>query len=477
MKNKTSIYTLLILGFLINSCVKHKNETPKMFHKEIDTYINSIIKADKIPGIAVAVIKKGQIIHKKNYGLANIPHNVPVTDSTLFRAYSTTKLITAVAVFQLIEAKKIDLKDPISKYIDQLPLLWKDIKIEHLLTHSSGLPEYKDFDTSMPDQTLISKMVSMPLLFEKGNKFEYNQTNFWFLQQIIEKVSNQKFDDFVIKNQFNSTYPVVFASNSLTAIPNRVAKYQFNKEHNTYEMTTYNAGERSIAGNGLNVNLNALIDWNTRFDNNQLLQNESKLKMLTPFKFKNDNTPFGYSWGIFGPEGKKYYGFAGGGVSALMKFIDNDLTIIILSNGFKNNPIISNAITYISGLSDSSLIRKDRMLNEDIRLAFLLTPYKEAFKKYKQIKNENQKVNFERALNGLGYYYLNHNEIEKSITILKLYTEEYPNSYNAFDSLAEAYFTQKKYNLATKNYLKSLELYPDNKNAKKMLAKIKQLYE
>lgn len=477
MKNKASIFLLFILNLLlIISCSKSEPELPikhERIDKKIDDYISSLVKADEIPGMALAVVKDGKVIHKKYYGLANIAHKVPVSDSTLFRLYSTTKLITAVACFQLIEDGKLSLDDSISKYIENLPESWKSIKIEHLLTCSSGLPDYKDFDKELSNKELFNKLIKQSLHFEKGYKYEYSQTNYWFLKLIIEKVTNQRFEEFVKENQFkNRENEVLFASNSLVDYPNRVSKYQYNKEYNAYEKTTYADGNRSLAGNGLNTNLNTLLDWNLKLDNDQLLKPETKRLMMSPYEYEKSDLLFGYTWGIYGPEGKQYYGFAGGGVNAFMKFIDKDLTIIILSNGFKNRPVIATAITYISGLMDDSLIRKDRMLNEDVRLAFMLNNHKKGVEIYNRIKQDNKDVNFERGLNSVGYYYLSNGQIDKSIAILKLYAQEYPNSSNAFDSLGEAYFENKQYKLSEVNYKKSLELDPNNKNAEKMLKKL-----
>ncbi|AXO79862.1 serine hydrolase [Olleya aquimaris] len=480
MKTKTPVFLLLILNILFTaSCSKNNGSTSivsEQFNTEIDSYIMSLIKADQIPGMAVAVVKDGTIIHKKNYGVANIVHNVPVTDSTLFRAYSTSKLVTAVAIFQLIEHKEIGLNDLISKYIDNLPTKWNSIEIEHLLSHSSGLPDIIDYNKDISDKLLLTEISKKPIQFEKGQKFQYNQTNFWFLKLIIEKVTNQTFETFVRKNQFeNNEKQVIFASNSLVAFPNRVPKYQFNKNFNTYELSTFEAGNRSLAGNGLNITLNSFLEWNTKLDNNKLLKEETKLKMMSPFQYEDGNSSFGHSWGIYGPKGKQYYGFAGGGVNALMKFIDKDLTIIILSNGFKNRPVISNAVNYISGLMDEELVRKDRMLNEDIRLAFIINDYKTAVEIYKQIKQDNKGINFERGLGSSGYFHLSNNEIAKSISIFKLHTKEYPNSHRAFDILGEAYFMNQQYDLSKKNYKISLDLEPKNKNAKDMLKKIEEI--
>ncbi|MDC1162006.1 serine hydrolase [Tenacibaculum sp.] len=478
MKNITFLFSLLFINILfITSCSESKKKVSiksEQINKKIDTYILSLVQADEIPGMAIAVVKDGKIIHKKHYGVANIAHNVPVSDNTLFRVYSTTKLITSVAVFQLIESGKISLDDSISEYIENLPDSWGNITIEHLLTCSSGLADYKDFDKKLSDKKLMEQLYKQPLHFEKGYKYEYSQTNYWFLKLIIEKVTKQRFEDFIKENQFkNRKKEVLFASNSLVDYPNRVSKYQYNKHYNAYETTTYEDGNRSLAGNGLNTNLNTLLDWNTKLDGNHLIKNETKRKMMSSFKYKNNNSSFGYTWGIYGPKGKQYHGFTGGGVSAFMKFIDNDLTIIILSNGFKNRPVIANAITYISGLMDDNLVRKYRMLNEDIRLAFILNNDKKAIKIYNEIKQKNKDINFERGLNNSGYFYLANNQIDKSIAIFKFYTQEYPNSSNAFNSLGEAYFNNQQYDLSETSYKKSLDLDSNNNNSGKMLEKIK----
>ena len=462
--DRTSFSLFLINVLILFSCsnkTDNTSETLGPINEEIDNYITALMEADKIPGLAMAVVKKGQVIHEKYYGIANIAHKVPVTDSTLFRMYSTSKLITSAAIFQLVEREKVALDDSISKYIDGLPKSWGDIRVDHLLAHSSGLPELEELDKELSDESLLSEIVKRPLHFKSGAKFEYNQTNFWFLKSIIEMASNQRFEKFIKLNQFkNRGNEVIFASNSLVDYPNRVAKYQFNKQYDAYEITSFAAGNRLLASNGLNTNLSTLLEWNIKLDKNQLLTEETKSKMMSPYRYRGEDFPFGYGWGIFGPEGKRYYGFAGGGVCAIMKFLDKDLTIIILSNGFKNSPVMSNAITYISGLSDTSLTREDRMLNEDVRLAFILEDYGEAVKKYEQLSSENIDINFQRALNSSGHHYLSENQIEKSINIFKLNTREYPNAANAFDSLGEAYFKNEQYGLSKKNYEKSLELDP-----------------
>ena len=140
---------ILIISFLflnISSFGQKENSLTGNFKQKIDNYIKEIIEINEIPGLAIAVVKNGKIIYEQNYGKSSIQENTFVDKKSIFRLYSTTKLISAVGVFQLIEKDKLSLEDKISKYLDNLPNEWQEVKIKNLLTHSSGLPDIVKFD-------------------------------------------------------------------------------------------------------------------------------------------------------------------------------------------------------------------------------------------------------------------------------------------------------------------------------------------
>ena len=147
---KKSILSLCFVVCSISSFCQTKNE----LKKKIDNYIKEVIEINQIPRLAVAVIKKEKIIYEKYYGKGSIEENTNVNTKSIFRLYSTTKLISAIAVFPLIERNQITLEDKISKYLDNLPKEWQDVKIKNLLTHSSGLPDivkFEDIQYSLDD--------------------------------------------------------------------------------------------------------------------------------------------------------------------------------------------------------------------------------------------------------------------------------------------------------------------------------------
>ncbi len=110
----------------------------------IDAIVSEEMQSQRIPGMAVAVIRKGEIVTAQGYGLANVEHNVPVTDRTIFQSGSLGKQFTATAVMLQVQDGRLSLTDPIAKFFDNAPAAWRDITVRHLLTHTSGIPDYND---------------------------------------------------------------------------------------------------------------------------------------------------------------------------------------------------------------------------------------------------------------------------------------------------------------------------------------------
>ena len=474
-KLKTMLFVLLIL--LISSCqnlTKDKKESSsKQLENEIEPYLKEQIKVHEIPGLALAVVKNNKVIYKGYFGTENFENNTPVNKLTMFPVYSISKLISATAVFQLIEQGKISLDDTLSKYIENVPKNWQNISIANLLTHSSGLPDFSLFEGDVSDEEMLSKISKDSMHFEKGNQWEYNQTNFWLLSKVIERVTAITFDEFVLTNQFSNTKSnVLFSSNMTKIIPHRVYRYDFIDDLGVLEKRNFDGGERAHACNGLNISLDELIVWNTKLDTDVLLKPITKAKMWQPFEFANDKRAFLYGWDIYRTNNIKSYGFTGGMQTGFRKFIDQDMTIIYLSNGHKYYPIHNTVLEHIAGLVEPKLINKPALSDEKIITEFLKMNFEKAKKNYYKVRDENPELDYEATLNNLAYVFITKKNIDYAIKIFELNSQEHPNSYNAFDSLAEGYFLNEQFELSKINYQKSLALNPENTNAKDIIDQI-----
>ena len=161
---------------------------------KVDAYMNAELQRQHIPGASLAVIKDGRIILAKGYGLANVELQVPVKPETIFQSGSMGKQFTATAVMMLVEAGKLSLSDPITKYFTDAPESWKHITIRHLLTHTAGTTDYpKDFDfrRDYTEDELLKRAEAIPLAFQPGEKWSYSNLGFVLLGILIHRVSGQ----------------------------------------------------------------------------------------------------------------------------------------------------------------------------------------------------------------------------------------------------------------------------------------------
>src|SRR5687767_7874161 len=108
----------------------------------VDGVVRAELDRQRIPGLAVAVVRGGETLSAQGYGLANVEHQVPVTPDTIFQSGSLGKMFTAAGVMLLVEDGKIALDDPIQKYLPDAPASWSAVTVRHLLTHTSGIRDY-----------------------------------------------------------------------------------------------------------------------------------------------------------------------------------------------------------------------------------------------------------------------------------------------------------------------------------------------
>lgn len=172
--------------------------------QSLDSIVASRFKPG-LPGVAALVVKDGRPLLRKAYGMANVELGVPVRPEHVFRIGSTTKLFTATAIMLLVDDGKIALDAPIARYLKNAPSQWKKVTVEHLLTHTSGIPNLTMDSgywrtTARLEHTLdelVAPARKRPLASKPGTAFVYNNTGYHLLGQIVEQVSGQEFYAFV----------------------------------------------------------------------------------------------------------------------------------------------------------------------------------------------------------------------------------------------------------------------------------------
>ncbi len=284
------------------------------------------------------IAKGGKVIFEKGYGMANVELDVPNGPDTKFRLGSITKQFTATAILQLEEQGKLSVTDTACKYLPECPETWNAITIHQLLSHTSGIPSYTDGpDFAKPKMMRIPlKPVEIlmltkdkPLEFQPGEKWKYDNSGYIFLGVIIEKVSGEKYADYLKKHVFgaldmnDSGY-----DDSNIILKNRAQGYR--SVTDAFRNADYLDMSLPYAAGSLYSTVNDLYRWDRALYTDKVLTKASREKMWTPVK-----NGYAYGWGVGQAHQRKQISH-GGGINGFSTFIarypDDDAVVIVLSN-------------------------------------------------------------------------------------------------------------------------------------------------
>lgn len=310
----------------------------------VDDYLKAQMAAQHIPGLSVAVVQDGIVVKTAAYGLSDVKAKTPATLDTLYGLGSCTKPFTAVAVLQLKEAGKVDLDAPISRYLDGLPAAWSAITVRQLLTHTSGLPNYRPLlnlaKLSDPKYTqpnaVVSLLASRPLDFPPGTRFEYSNTNYHLLGKLIEKVSGQSYGAYLAAYQFKAAG---MTATRLGTPPERVPHQAvgYNGDGKTcVPNSIFLPANLDVGDSGLLSTAGDLAKWTTALAAGQLVS-EATLKEMTAPGTLTDGTPISYGLGLVVAQykGRTLVGHSGavpGYSSTIDYFVGSKLAVIMQCN-------------------------------------------------------------------------------------------------------------------------------------------------
>lgn len=333
--NKMKIFlSLIILMSLIINCTMSKEE-------KIDQIFNDYNKPDK-PGAAVMVVKNGEIIFQKGYGLANVENNQPVTGATNFRLASVTKQFTAMSVLKLVERGRLKLTTTLTDIFPNFPNYGKDITVKNLLQHTSGLIDYEDLipDTAtvqVKDKDVLGLIMQTDSTYSQpGSQHQYSNTGYALLALTVEKISGKLFRDFLkdnISQPLGMNNTIAF-ENTINEVKNRA--YGYSILDNNVELTDQSITSAVLGDGGIYSSLNDLYKWDQTLYTGKLIDkkylDESWTKGTTTYGVE---FPYGYGWRLENYHGNKvvyHTGSTRGFRNIIYRVPEKNFTIVILTN-------------------------------------------------------------------------------------------------------------------------------------------------
>jgi len=307
---------------------------------KVDEFVRTEMQKSKIPGLSIAVVKNGEIVKAKGYGLANVELGVPATPETIYQSGSVGKQFIATLVMMLVEQGKMGLDDPISKYIPDTPDMWKPITIRHLLRHTSGISnkfyEQINLRQDYTEDDLVKKIAVAPLDFQPGQSWIYSNAGYVMLGILVHKATGKFYGD-LLREKIFSPLGMAMARiiNEADIVMNRAAGYHLvNGELKNQEWVspTFN----STADGSLYFSILDMVKWDTALNSERLLRRASLEQMWTPVKTSDGQVkPYGFGWAIVDANGHRLieHGGAWQGFKAhIARYIDDRLSVIVLAN-------------------------------------------------------------------------------------------------------------------------------------------------
>ena len=312
--------------------------------------IRRIMLEQRIPGLQVAVIKDGQIVLSEAYGLANVENGVLASRDTRFPLNSATKAFTGVAAAQLAQQGQLDLDAPASRYLDDLPAAWRDVRVRQLLAHTSGLPDILDANGLLgggSEAQAWTAVTARPVEAAPGQRFAYNQTNYVLLARIIAQQSGMPYERFLATGQFSSARMArTTFGDSYDLIPDAATMYSLapratdaadapsRLSHWFYDMPP-----SLWAGGGILTTADDTARWLVALTDGRLLQDAARKRMWTAERLTDGRAgPWAGGWPVLRTSPDLQVAGIGGARSAFVVYPDRDVAVVVLTNLVGANP-------------------------------------------------------------------------------------------------------------------------------------------
>ena len=306
----------------------------------VDRYLRAELTRQRIPGMSVAILRGGRVLLARGYGFANLEHRVPATDRTVYQSASVGKQFTAAAIVTLAREGKLRLDDPISRYFPEGPPAWRSITVRHLLTHTSGIPDYTDsivdYRRDYGEDELVGIAARLPPAFRPGESWSYSNTGYALLGFLVRRVTGTFYGDWLRERIFQ---PLGMGSARVISeselVPNRAAGYEMVRgviRNQEWVSPTLN----TMADGSLYLSVRDLARWTIGLDQGRVLDSAGLAASWTPVRLEGGATyPYGFGWVLDHQRGRPRIGHDGawqGFKTSIQRYPESDLTVIALAN-------------------------------------------------------------------------------------------------------------------------------------------------
>ena len=351
MAEHRSAFLVLLILFVLNSLALSQVDA-----SQINSIFEPLVSQDS-PGFAVGVMRNGQLVFARGYGLADLKTKLPITAQTNFRLASVTKQFTAMAVMLLVHDGKLHYDETLTDIFPEFPQYGSKITVRHLLTHTSGLKHYEGIyekETAGAPPSQISQLHDADVLrileqqsvgaFAPGDRWEYSNSGYAVLAMIVERVCGKSFSDFVRQRIFEPLgmkHTVAYV-NGKNEVPNRAFGYRKSSDDKAWVFSDQSATSAVLGDGGIYSSIEDLAKWDEALSQHKLLSEEEMRLARIPVHVNggvklDDGTrsEYGFGWFLDPYKGHRrmwHYGDTSGFHTSIERLTDDKLTVVVLAN-------------------------------------------------------------------------------------------------------------------------------------------------
>ncbi len=338
MRRMIVLWTLLAAVFAATACA------PGRGNPAVDAIFADWDRPDS-PGMAVAVIDGGETVFARGYGMADLEHGIPVSPESRFYIGSTSKQFVAMSIMLLEQEGKLSLDDDVHEYVPGLPDYGDAITIRHLLTHTSGLKDYLGlwvenggtwFDAMPPEEVMAMVCAETELNHAPGDKYQYTNTGYLLLAEIVKRVSGDPLSVYARENIFEPLGMTSshFHDDRTRLIPNRAHGHLRRADGS---IGRYTSAFDLVGSGGLYTTVGDLAKWDANYYDNRLPGGDAVIRRMSAPTTLNDGTTTDYGYGLMTGEyrGLRKISHSGtfvGYRAELLRFPGQRFSVIVLSN-------------------------------------------------------------------------------------------------------------------------------------------------
>lgn len=312
----------------------------------IDSLVRAEMATQRIPGVAVAVVLRDSVRVAAGWGYANVEHQVPVTERTIFQSGSVGKQFTAAAVLALVDDGRLRLDDPLLRWVPDAGRQWRGVTVRHLLSHTSGIPTYSeeliDYRRDYSETDLVRLVRTLRPEFAPGERFSYSNTGYILLGIIVRAVSGEFYGDFLrarVWQPLGMSSARVISEHDI--VPHRAAGYTLDGD-SLRNQSWVSPVLNTTADGSLYLSLRDYIAWDRGIRRGAVLSDSSWRMSFTRAPMLGGRTaPYGFGWFVDSAGGAPYIHHGGSwqGFQVFYgRYAKHDLSIVVLTNLAQGDP-------------------------------------------------------------------------------------------------------------------------------------------